>query len=72
MQASCREDACTDSDGGYSIFQAGAANKGDLIQRDFCTDGYEGVEFYCEGNQIVNASFTCPMNKQCVDGRCEE
>ncbi|MEW6748264.1 MAG: Kazal-type serine protease inhibitor family protein [Candidatus Micrarchaeota archaeon] len=72
VEAACKEDVCSDSDSGYFISKAGAVNKGDVIRRDFCVDDYGGVEYYCEGNEMINASFACPMNRRCVDGACEQ
>ena len=72
VQAACREDVCTDSDDGYSIFRQGAANKGDELKRDTCTGPDAGIEYYCDDNQIVNATFNCPTGYICRDGRCEK
>ncbi|MCI0503552.1 hypothetical protein L0Y65_02465 [Candidatus Micrarchaeota archaeon] len=72
VQASCRQDACTDSDGGYEIWRQGGANKGDLLLRDECTGQDTGIEYYCDGNDIMNATFTCPGSAVCEGGRCED
>ncbi|MEW6035954.1 MAG: Kazal-type serine protease inhibitor family protein [Candidatus Micrarchaeota archaeon] len=71
VEAACKQDQCFDSDDGYSIFQEGAANKGDDLFRDKCTDSDSGVEYYCDENKIMNATFQCPAGSSCVDGRCE-
>ncbi len=72
VQASCREDLCTDTDGGYFIFMQGGTNKGDVLKRDSCTGPDTGMEYYCDENKIVNATFTCPTGYLCRDGRCEK
>ena len=71
-QASCKEDLCTDSDEGYSIFRKGGTNKGKTLMKDFCTGPDSGVEYYCDQNRIVNSTFTCPAGYVCDDGRCYE
>jgi hypothetical protein len=71
-QAACKQESCLDSDEGYSVFREGAVSKGSDLYRDSCTDNYGGVEYYCEGNMIVNATFTCPAGYVCSDGRCED
>jgi hypothetical protein len=72
VQASCREDLCTDSDEGYNIFMQGGTNKGSELKRDSCTGPDSGIEYYCDQNAIVNATFTCPSGYLCRDGRCEK
>ncbi|MFH0884680.1 MAG: hypothetical protein V1861_03140 [Candidatus Micrarchaeota archaeon] len=71
-QASCREDLCTDSDDGYSIFREGGVNKGDELKKDTCTGPDAGIEYYCDNNKIINATFACPSGYICKDGRCEK
>ncbi len=70
VQAACKEDLCTDSDEGYSIFRKGGVNKGDVLEKDYCTGPDGGVEYYCDENAIVNSTFTCPAGYSCTDGRC--
>jgi len=72
VQAACKEDLCTDSDDGYSIFRKGGVNKGDILMKDFCTSEDGGVEYYCDENNIVNSTFTCQTGFTCSDGRCYE
>jgi hypothetical protein len=71
VTAACKEDQCFDSDNGYSINQKGAVNKGDALYDDRCNDAYEGIEFYCDDNQVKNATFTCKIGSICKNGRCE-
>lgn len=71
VQASCKQDICTDSDGGYEIFRQGGTNKGDELKRDECTGNDGGIEYYCDDNIIMNATFTCPTGSVCDGGRCE-
>lgn len=72
LSAACKEDLCTDSDDGFSIFQRGAANKGDTLKRDACLDATSGVEYFCDNNMILNATFECPAGYSCDDGKCED
>jgi len=71
VEASCKQYACSDTDNGYSIFQQGAVNKGDDIFRDECLDAHGGVEYYCDDNTVMNATFECPASYSCDNGRCE-
>ncbi|HSB46426.1 MAG TPA: Kazal-type serine protease inhibitor family protein [Candidatus Bilamarchaeum sp.] len=71
VTAACKEDQCFDSDDGYSIFQKGAVNKGDILYDDRCNDAYEGIEFYCDQNTVKNATFTCKTGYICDNGRCK-
>ncbi|MFH1520224.1 MAG: hypothetical protein ABID61_01120 [Candidatus Micrarchaeota archaeon] len=63
----CREDACFDTDDG-SIYKKGVTTKGEDSKVDSCENNKEGTEYYCNGNQIVNSSFTCP--NKCINGAC--
>jgi hypothetical protein len=71
VTAACKEDQCFDSDDGYSIFQKGAVNKGDVLYDDKCTTFDGGLEYYCSENAVKNATFTCPMGYSCDNGRCK-
>jgi hypothetical protein len=72
VEAACKSDVCFDTDGGFSIINAGAVNKGSRVERDKCTGSDSGIEYYCDGGQIASAEFTCPAGKVCNDGRCED
>ena len=66
----CREPACTDTDNGVNIFIKGVVNKGADSYPDYCTDAQNGIEYYCQDNQVENEEFTCPAGYSCTDGKC--
>ncbi len=70
LESACRQIACSDTDGGINIYQAGAVTKGTSIYRDYCSGTGGGTEFYCNGNQVANASFDCPDGYSCNGGSC--
>lgn len=70
VKAACKQVACTDTDGGINIYQTGAVSKGAQVLRDQCAGNGGGIEYYCDGNQAMNASFDCPDGYFCLDGRC--
>ena len=71
INAACKEEACTDSDDGISITKSGAISKGSEVQKDECIGETNLVEFYCDGQNIMNATLECPAGNICKDGRCE-
>jgi hypothetical protein len=70
LGAACRQVACTQTVPGIDLYQAGSVNKGSQIYRDYCTNGGGGVKYYCNNNQVMNASFDCPDGYSCTGGRC--
>ena len=46
-------------------------NKGDALYDDRCNDAYGGIEFYCDQNNVKNATFTCKTGYICDNGRCK-
>ncbi len=70
LDSACRQIGCSDTDGGINIYQSGAVTKGSSIYRDYCIGSGGGVEYYCSGNQVANASFNCPGGYFCSDGTC--
>jgi hypothetical protein len=70
-QDACRQPLCTDTDNGYSIYQKGAVSKGDISSTDNCANTHQGIEYFCQDNQVMNASFDCPAGYVCRNGGCE-
>ncbi|MBD3209969.1 hypothetical protein GF318_01155 [Candidatus Micrarchaeota archaeon] len=62
---------CTDTDGGYNIYQAGKVEIESLIDAtylDKCTDDDRLREYYCENDDVVTEDVECPSG--CKQGRC--
>ncbi len=70
VKAACMQVACSDTDGGINIYQTGAVSKGAEVFRDSCSGNNGGIEYYCDGNQVKNATFDCPDGYFCSNGRC--
>jgi eight-cysteine-cluster-containing protein len=61
---------CTDSDGGYNMYQKGTATAGNQSLSDHCNQDGTLTEKYCSGIQILWNSTACPGNYTCTDGAC--
>ncbi len=70
LDSACRQIACTSTQPSVNIYQAGAVTKGTSTYRDFCTGSGGGVKYYCDNNQVANASFNCPGGYSCSGGEC--
>ena len=68
----CREGSCIDSDDGYDIDTQGTVTKGNEEFEDYCLGDDNGMEYYCDGNDVEKDPFDCPPGQECDNGRCED
>lgn len=64
-----KKSSCSDSDGN-DIFTAGGVIFNNEANIDTCTGPKNVREYICDGNQIKNLIFECPVKFECNDGKC--
>lgn len=77
-QGELRMTSCTESDGGYKVFEKGYVMARGRKVYDICVrdkdpenkayDQKTLIEYYCRGDRYLNQKFTCSLG--CVDGAC--
>jgi hypothetical protein len=61
---------CTDSDGGYDIYERGTAVSGSQKLTDHCNSDGTLTEKFCAGGEIKGESVECPDGHVCDGGKC--
>jgi len=66
---------CDDTDGGVSRIKKGTATVSDGkstvgSETDYCVDGNNLQEFFCDNEMIDSIEIACPGSEYCLDGEC--
>lgn len=62
--------ACSDTDGGYTVFERGTAREGNELYTDYCTNSYTLEEYYCSQEGVSSYTVNCGSGTSCVNGEC--
>lgn len=67
--------SCTESDGGKDPNTQGTtdgkfAGKTVISETDFCASSDQVLEFYCDGNNVLDVVIDCKPGESCAAGRC--
>lgn len=68
--ACARGETCTDTDGGYDIYERGTLTKDSTAYTDYCTDTYSVKEYSCSGTSLVETNVACGTGYTCSNGAC--
>ncbi len=69
-QGACDADACSDSDGGRDLFEAGTASDQRGSISDSCADSLGVEEAVCSGRTAAKETLPCPKGYACASGAC--
>lgn len=68
----CNASVCTDTDGGFNLFERGTVREGGGVYIDYCSDTSSVKEYYCSNGTMAQTIGNCGEGFYCSDGRCLE